>query len=270
MPFADLGDVSLFYTDDGDGPPVLVVHGWTCDSHDWQYQVPALLGAGFRVVAVDLRGHGRSSVPAEGFTARQFAADLAMLLERLGASPAVVVGHSLGGAVAVALAVEHPGAVRAVVPVDAAYGMDRAGVEALSTTLLPALGAPGGHEAALAMFEGFYTAATPPNLPVWHGRRMTGMPLHVLHDVIAGLVTAEDTFSFRPEADAYLARVACPALAFRAGSQDPVAVANWERSCFQHPYSRAVGWEGSGHWLHQERPAEFNALLLEWLAGLPA
>ena len=51
-------------------------------------------------------------------------------------------------------------------------------------------------------------------------------------------------------------------------NQDPAATAAWERAQFKHPASRAVGWEGTGHWLHQERPAEFNSLLLSWLAGL--
>jgi pimeloyl-ACP methyl ester carboxylesterase len=98
---------------------------------------------------------------------------------------------------------------------------------------------------------------------------MAGMPLHVLGGVIAGLVTAPDQFTLRPESDAYLARAGCPSLVFRAGRQDPAAVAQWERSCFPHPASRAVAWEGTGHWLHQERPAEFNAILLDWLASLP-
>ena len=268
MPYSEQGEATIFYTDEGSGPPVLLVHGWTCDSHDWQFQLPALLGAGYRVIAADLRGHGRSSVPASGYTPRGFAADLAGLLRERNAPPAVVAGHSLGGAVAVAMAVEHPERVRAIVPVDSAFGMDPASITPFRDTLLPALGAPGGHDAALAMFDGFYTPATPPNLPAWHRRRMQGMPLHVLQGAIAGLVDVPEQFSILPQSEAYLSSVSCPALSFRAGRQDPASVAQWERSCFLHPASRAVGWEGTGHWLHQERPAEFNAILLEWLAAL--
>ena len=66
MAFAELGDVRLFFTDDGEGgPPMLFVHGYTCDSHDWSWQL-AHFGATHRVIAVDLRGHGRSSVPDGG------------------------------------------------------------------------------------------------------------------------------------------------------------------------------------------------------------
>jgi pimeloyl-ACP methyl ester carboxylesterase len=77
MAFADVGDVRLFFTDDGDGDrPILFVHGFSCDSHDWTWQFPHFVD-GHRVIAVDLRGHGRSSVPDQGYEPRQFAADIA-------------------------------------------------------------------------------------------------------------------------------------------------------------------------------------------------
>lgn len=76
---------------------------------------------------------------------------------------------------------------------------------------------------------------------------------------LANLDVAPDQFGLRHEAERYLGRVTVPALTFHAGRQDPAAVAAWERSQFQHPYSKAVAWEGTGHWLRQERPAEFNA-----------
>ena len=66
MAFADMGDVQLFLTDEGTGgPPMLFVHGYTCDSHDWSWQLPHFV-AKHRVIVVDLRGHGRSSTPEGG------------------------------------------------------------------------------------------------------------------------------------------------------------------------------------------------------------
>src|SRR5438270_11163706 len=105
MPFADLSEVRLFYTDDAAGdPPVLFVHGYSCDSHDWTWQLPYFTER-HRVVAVDIRGHGRSSAPAAGYTPTRFAADIAELLEQLGTGPVVAIGHSLGGVIVSALAV---------------------------------------------------------------------------------------------------------------------------------------------------------------------
>lgn len=268
MPYADVNGARLFYTDDGEGPPILLVHGYTCDSQDWIYQISALLQS-HRVIAVDLRGHGHSSSPPDGYTPRGYADDLNALLTQLGTGPVVAIGHSMGGATVVALAVEHPESVRAVVPIDSAYGMDPAAPEQFGP-LIEGLASPGGHEVARQFFlAGFYSDATPPQLPVWHGRRIFAVEPHVLAAAVAGMVLAEDQFATMPESEAYLARVACPALAFRAGRQDPSTVAAWELAQFKHPYSRAIGWEGNGHFLHQERPEEFNRIVLEWIAGLP-
>ena len=130
MPFLDVGEAVLFFTDSGEvpgqqGPPVLLVHGWTCDSNDWVFQLDPLASTR-RVLAADLRGHGRSSAPAGGYSAQSYAADLVALLDRLGIGEVVVVGHSLGGSVAAALAVEHPDRVRAMVVVEPAYGQEPA------------------------------------------------------------------------------------------------------------------------------------------------
>ena len=149
MPFAELGEVSLFYTDAGAGdPPILFVHGYSCDSHDWSWQLPHFAST-HRVIAVDLRGHGRSSVPEDGYDPSQYAADLAALLERQSVAPVVAIGHSLGGAIVSALAVEHAEMVRAVVVVDPAYLLreERAGavaatMEAAGRTRSPARRTP--------------------------------------------------------------------------------------------------------------------------------
>ncbi len=270
MAFADVNGARLFYTDEGAGKPVVLVHGYTCDSHDWSYQIPALLEAGYRVIALDLRGHGKSSVPESGYTPRGYAADVAGLLKTLDAAPAVAVGHSMGGATVVALAVEHPASVRAIVPVDSAYGM---ALESAGTLveLTAGLSGPQAHAVAKQFFLGsFYPPASPPHLRTHHARRLEGVDALTLREAFKGMFEPADSFALKPASERYLAQVASPALAFRAGNQDPMTVAQWERSCFKHPYSKAVGWEGTGHFLHQERPAEFNAILLAWLAGLPA
>ena len=223
----------------------------------------------YRVIAVDLRGHGHSSAPEDGSTPRGFADDLAALLHLLDTGPVVAVGHSMGGAVVAALAVEHPSLVRAIVPVDAAYGMDGPidGFIALGS----AFAEEDGHDRVCDFFRSaFYSPASPPHLAYWHTRRIRSVPAHVLWSAFLGMGLPEDQFAMKPQSEAYLARITVPALAFRAGFHDPSAVATWERGCFAHPYSRAVGWEGTGHFLHQERPNEFNAVLTAWLDGLPA
>src|SRR5262249_5441102 len=119
----------LFYTEEGEGETtVLLVHGWACESNDWIRQIPALVEAGHRVIVPDLRGHGGSAAagPASPFV---HADDLAALVEQLGTGPVVAFGHSLGGVVTAALGVEHPDKVRALVQVDAGYGVEGETIE---------------------------------------------------------------------------------------------------------------------------------------------
>lgn len=198
---------------------------------------------------------------------RRDTADLAALLTMLDTGPVVAAGHSMGGAAVVALAVEHPDLVRAVIPVDAGYG--NTGSPADLEPMLDLLAGPGAHATVEAFFAGaFYPPASPPHLRHWHARRIHSTPAEVLLKALAGMSRPSDQFTYRPRTEEYLARVRVPALIFRAGMQDPQAVAQWERSCFSHPASRAIAWEGSGHFLHQERPAEFNAIVTNWIDGL--
>jgi pimeloyl-ACP methyl ester carboxylesterase len=131
-----------------------------------------------------------------------------------------------------------------------------------------AFAGPGANDLALQWAANvFYTAATPAHLPPIHARRIAAFDPRVMAEAMRGIV-APESFSVKPQSERYLQRIKAPALAFRAGKQDPSAVAVWEREQFRHPQSRAVAWEGTGHWLHQERPAEFNSILLDWIASL--
>ena len=82
----------------GAGPPIVLVHGLSLDHRSWHYQYVDLADR-FRLVGVDLRGHGRSTLGSEPVGPHRFAADLAAVLEQLDLRDAVVVGHSLGGTV---------------------------------------------------------------------------------------------------------------------------------------------------------------------------
>jgi 3-oxoadipate enol-lactonase len=105
MPIASLNAARLFYEERGSGPPILFIHGTGADSDIWSGSVA--LGADYRCIAYDRRGYGRSPLPA-GESISLEANDAAALLKLLGAVPAMIVGHSLGGVIALDLAVEHP------------------------------------------------------------------------------------------------------------------------------------------------------------------
>ncbi len=89
--------VEIFYKDWGSGQPIVFSHGWPLSSDDWDSQMLFFLNHGFRVVAHDRRGHGRSSQVAEGHDMDHYADDLAAVVEHLDLHHAIHVGHSTGG-----------------------------------------------------------------------------------------------------------------------------------------------------------------------------
>jgi pimeloyl-ACP methyl ester carboxylesterase len=107
--------VRLHVVEAGTGPLVLLVHGFPQFWWAWRHQIPDLVGAGYRVVAVDLRGYAASDKPPRGYDAPTLAADLAKLVPALGERRAVVVGHDWGGHLGWTMATLHPEVVRKLV-----------------------------------------------------------------------------------------------------------------------------------------------------------
>jgi non-heme chloroperoxidase len=89
--------VRIFYKDWGDGPTIVFSHGWPLSADDWDAQLMFFVNHGFRVIAHDRRGHGRSSQTGDGHDMDHYADDLAALTAHLDLREAVHVGHSTGG-----------------------------------------------------------------------------------------------------------------------------------------------------------------------------
>jgi pimeloyl-ACP methyl ester carboxylesterase len=104
----------------GSGQPVLLLHGLASNARIWDGVAPRLVGAGLRVVALDLRGHGASDQPGSGYDFASVGRDLAAALDGLGLERPVLVGHSWGANVALQFAADRPGAVAGLVLVDGA------------------------------------------------------------------------------------------------------------------------------------------------------
>ncbi|MGN6246343.1 MAG: alpha/beta fold hydrolase [Motilibacteraceae bacterium] len=98
----------------GEGPLVVLLHGFPGDWWAWRHQLVALADAGYRAAALDLRGYGGSDKPPRGYDLPTLAGDVAGVVRSLGARDAAVVGHDWGGAVAWTLAALQPGVVRRV------------------------------------------------------------------------------------------------------------------------------------------------------------
>ena len=121
--YAEVGDVNLHYVEAGDGPLVVLLHGFPEFWFGWRLQIAPLAAAGFRVVAPDTRGYNLSSKP-EGFEAYAvdlLAADIRGLIGELGAESALLVGHDWGGSIAWTIAMNHPEVVDRLAILNAAH-----------------------------------------------------------------------------------------------------------------------------------------------------
>lgn len=125
MGMAEVNGIGYYVEACGDGPPLLLLHGFSGSSVNWLSLLPAL-SAQFRVIAVDLLGHGRTAAPADDsrYTIEHAAADLAALLTTLDAVPAHILGYSMGGRLALYLAVTRPHLVRSLILESASPGLE--------------------------------------------------------------------------------------------------------------------------------------------------
>lgn len=90
-------EVKIFYQDYGEGQPVVLIHGWPLSHSSWETQLPAIVNAGFRCIAYDRRGFGKSDAPWDGYDYDTLASDLDALITQLDLHHAVIIGFSMGG-----------------------------------------------------------------------------------------------------------------------------------------------------------------------------
>ena len=134
---AAVNGTTLHYMRGGEGPTVLLIHGFPQDWYEWRDVMPRLVDR-YSVVAVDLRGVGGSAAPDTGYDAATMATDVAELVDGLGVGPVHVVGHDIGGWVAYALARLRPDVARSMI---------------IMETLLPGIEPPGTPPVEVPLFR---------------------------------------------------------------------------------------------------------------------
>ena len=259
MPSLNIHSTSLHYEVAGDGPPLLFIHGLGSSVEDWEPQVREF-AKHFRVIACDLRGHGRSDKPPGPYSVPQFAADTAALLKALGAGGAHVVGLSLGGCIAFQLALDFPALVQTLTIVNSAPEFVR---RSFKTKLEI------WRRTALVRWRGL----RPMGERI--GRRLLPRPEHaalraafierfVRNDPRAYLETLKSLVGWSV-AD-QLGSLRCPVLIV-AAEHDYTPVAAQEKCARRIPGARLVVIPDARHATPTERPAEFNAVLAAFLAA---
>ena len=261
MSTLDLGDVRLAYSVEGEGAPVLLLHGHGGWRDCWELQVAALAPR-YRTLRMDLRGHGESSKPAGPYTMSQLAADAAAVLRHAAGAPSHVLGHSLGGAVALQLALDAPELVRSLVIINSQACLARPrGIARMATagsTLVPRLLGFRLHARAIA--AGY--------LPGRHlaGRRAQLIEAWSRNDLAGYLAAASATVDF--DVRARLGEISVPVLV--AGSDRDVLPWEAKRALASGvKRGRLVRISGSRHIALWDQPAALNREILEFLASVP-
>ena len=276
MPYVTIPEdtpIRLYHEDSGgEGRPVVLIHGWPLSAEAWAAQVPALVDAGYRVIAYDRRGFGRSDKAPEGYEYDTLASDLNHLMTGLDLTGAVLVGHSMGG-----------GEVARYI---GTYGESRLAGAVLASAITPALcitddnpdgGMPlsgfgglrdecrGDRDAFLEKFMTWFFS-NPSEMTISDDQfrdvlRIAGQGSdQALQDTIIAWAT-----DFRQD----VARFTVPTLVIHGDSDNNVPFpASGKRSAEMIAGARLHVVAGGPHGITTSHADEFNRVLLEFLAAL--
>jgi pimeloyl-ACP methyl ester carboxylesterase len=298
--------VELHVVDEGEGPPVILAHGFPELAYSWRHQIPALASAGYRVLAPDQRGYGRSSRPTEisDYDIHHLTDDLLGLLDDIGEEKAIFVGHDWGSMVVWQMSLLHPDRVAGVCGMSVPFlprgpvspvtmmrqvfgdsffyilyfqepGVADANLAAdtrrTMTGMLAGMG--GGTIPEVGPDAGFSERMPiPDRLPDWLSQAELDHYISEFERTgFTGGINWYRNFDRNWETTPQLdgAHVTVPSL-FVGGALDPVLIMSPPSVGEDHldDHRGTVIIDGAGHWVQQEKPDEVNAALLEFVKGL--
>jgi pimeloyl-ACP methyl ester carboxylesterase len=275
--------IEFGFVEAGDGPLVLLLHGFPDAAWTWERQLAALSDAGYRTVAPFMRGYPPTEIPKDArYDAEALAADVAGLVTALGEESAYVVGHDWGGVATYAAATLQPDVVRAAALIGSGHP------STFPTTLLhprqvhhifhfwffqarelaPAAVRANGMAFIDYLWEYWSGSGHDDREHIARVKRETLAPEGALEAALAYYPALLELPATRPGvAERIQGRVSAPTLSI-FGEADPVReLSAGEEEQFEGSYRFEVV-EGAGHFVHRERPEEVNRLLLDWLGTL--
>jgi len=261
------------YICQGEGAPVVMIHGLAASLHDWDFLTPPLVNSGYQACALDLLGHGESAHPPriEDYTAENVFLHMAAWVETLGLrEPAVLVGHSLGGYLALDYALRFPSYVKALILVNPFYSTRQLSSflqlifrrQLLNTSLIER-----------TPYWLFRAAIDVTSLHFGSG----GDGIHTLPEVVR-IQTALDYKRADPgiyniprtmrDLTVDLPRVSAPTLVIWGARDQTLAPASFPELVRLLPNARGETLVSCGHVPHQCHAAQFNCLVMDFLADL--
>jgi 3-oxoadipate enol-lactonase len=253
-----LNRIALSTTDDGRGLPLVFLHGFPLSRGAWRKQIE-VFRASYRVIAPDLRGVGDSGMQPGPATMAQCAADVRALLRQLSTGPVVLIGHSMGGYVALAFARQFPDMLRGLVLVGTRQGPDTVegaagrretagkvqemGVHVVIDAMVPRMLAAGNQDASMhEQVRGLMTSSTP-----------------------AGVIGALLGMAERPDSTSLLAKISVPTLVITGADDVLIPSSESEKLAQAIQGAQLAVIPRAGHLVAFEQPDEFNRVLQAWL-----
>ncbi len=254
MPDGDTqrGHLAFDDTGDGDAPPVVLLHGWCCDRAALAPQ-RAAFAARYRVISVDLPGHGASPGGARDYGIAAQADEVAALCARLALAPAILIGHSMGGAVALELAATRPARVAALVALDTSILPPAATRQAWATLLARLDEADHRRAAREAIERAYFLPYDDPARRTALAAAMSATPRDVMRGTLRGILAW----------DGARAAAALRAPFLYIGSSAPHCdLARLAELCPQLVRAQVAA---AGHFIQLEVPEQVNAMIARFL-----
>lgn len=256
--------IRLHVAEAGDGPAMVLLHGLTATHYNWEHTIAAFADR-WRVIAPDLPGHGRSAKPDAPYTIDFYAGVVRSLGRALGVQDAVVIGNSLGGQIAIELALSYPAWTRALVLAAPAGGFPSA-LRAVGW-LIGAAGSPRIMRAVLphALDRSFHDRAC----PGYEVRRQLLLE-RLAHDDWPDFARAvvRSVVGSLAAGDQPIGRLSQPTLLVWGASDAIVSLSGSRRLLRELPQARLTVLQRCGHLPMLEQADEFNALVAEFLRAV--
>jgi pimeloyl-ACP methyl ester carboxylesterase len=252
MPKLNRDGVELYYEVHGDGPPVLLTHGYSASADMWAGQI-APFSKHYKLITWDMRGHGRTDYPDDPakYSEAETVADMAAILDAVGARTAVIGGLSLGGYMSLAFHLAHPERTQALLIIDTGPGYKKDE------------GRAGWNVTAIRRAEKFEKEGLPP--PGTGGAETRAAP----HRDATGLAKAARGMltQHTPAVINSLPDIRVPLLVV-VGSKDEPFLAASDYMAAKIPGAKKAVIPDAGHAANIDQPAAFNAAVLGFLASL--
>jgi len=247
----------IVYTLSGKGQPIVLLHCWNGNRSFWSEQI-SFLSQSYKVLALDFPGHGKSAVPEESLTVKKLADAVHEVMYKLHLSPAVVVGHSMGGMVAQQLCVSCSEDVRGLVLV-ATHGVILNVVEPIAIKILRGALEKGYRNAFMSHFDAWFATQSNPKHLTWVREQM----LKTTEKVAMDLAISMQQFDLSAD----LPHVHVPTLVICGGEDKSATPERCSVLAEWIPKAQLVMVPKTGHFVQIENPQAVNRALGEFLGG---